>query len=71
MLPLLMTTDADFSSQFQHLLSRSDEAESAVESQVRAILTRVRRDGDRAVLDLTAQYDGLVLTPEYDLRVDI
>jgi histidinol dehydrogenase len=63
MLPLLITTDADFSSQFQHLLSRSDEAESAVESQVRAILTRVRRDGDRAVLDLTAQYDGIVLTP--------
>src|SRR5918994_1860348 len=62
MLPFLATTDADFSSQFQHLLSRSDEAESAVESQVCAILTRVRRDGDRAVLDLTAQYDGLVLT---------
>ena len=64
MLALLTTTDVDFPSQFQRLLSRGDEAESAVESQVRAILTRVRRDGDRAVLELTAQYDGLVLTPE-------
>ena len=64
MLALLTTTDADFSAQFQQLLSRHGEAESAVESQVRAILTHVRRDGDRAVLDLTAQYDGLVLTPE-------
>jgi histidinol dehydrogenase len=64
MLPLLTTTDAEFPSQFQSLLSRSDAAESAVESQVRAILTRVRRDGDRAVLDLTAQYDSLVLTPD-------
>jgi histidinol dehydrogenase len=64
MLALLTTTDADFSSRFQHLLSRSEEAESAVESQVRAILAEVRRDGDRAVLDLTSQYDGLTLTPE-------
>jgi histidinol dehydrogenase len=64
MLPLLRTTDADFPSQFQHLLSRSDEAESAVVPQVHAILTRVRRDGDRALLELTAQYDGLVLTPD-------
>jgi histidinol dehydrogenase len=64
MLPLLTTTDVDFPARFQSLLSRGDGAESAVESQVRAILSRVRRDGDRAVLDLTAQYDGLILTPE-------
>jgi histidinol dehydrogenase len=64
MLPLLNTTDADFLSQFQHLLYRSDETESAVESQVRAILTRVRHDRDRAVLELTAQYDDVVLTPD-------
>jgi histidinol dehydrogenase len=64
MLPLLTTTDANFPSQFQHLRRHSGEAESAVESQVHAILTRVRREGDRAVLDLTARYDGVVLTPE-------
>jgi histidinol dehydrogenase len=63
MLRVLTTTDTDFSSQFKHLLSRGDEAESAVESQVRAILTRVQREGDDAVLDLTAQFDGLALTP--------
>jgi histidinol dehydrogenase len=68
MLPLLTTTDANFPSQFQRLRRHSGEAESAVESQVHAILTRVRREGDRAVLDLTAQYDGVVLTPE-TLRV--
>jgi histidinol dehydrogenase len=64
MLPLLTTSDVAFPAQFQHLLRRSDEAEATVESQVRAILTRVRRDGDRAVLELTAHYDGLVLAPE-------
>ncbi len=63
MLRLLTTTDADFPSQFKHLLNRGDEAESSVESQVRAILARVRHEGDAAVLDLTAQFDGLALTP--------
>src|SRR5919108_1608979 len=62
MVPVLTTTDADFPCQFQRLLSRSGEADAAVEAQVRAILTRVRRDGDRAVLELTARYDGLLLT---------
>jgi histidinol dehydrogenase len=63
MLRLLTTTDADFSSQFKHLLSRGAAAESPVESQVRAILARVQREGDDAVLDLTRQFDGLTLTP--------
>src|SRR5918994_366177 len=64
MLRVLTTTEADFRSQFQRLLSRGDEAESSVESQVRAILMRVQRDGDDAVCDFTAQYDGLALTTD-------
>jgi histidinol dehydrogenase len=64
MLRLLTTTDTDFSSQFKHLLSRGEAAESSVESQVRAILARVQREGDDAVLDLTRQFDGLTLTPD-------
>jgi histidinol dehydrogenase len=64
MLPLLTTTDVAFPEQFQHLLRQSHEAEAAVESQVHSILSRVRREGDQAVLELTAQYDGLRLTPE-------
>jgi len=64
MLCLLTTTDADFPAQFNHLLHRSDADESLVSAQVRAILTRVRREGDDAVLDLTGQFDGLALTPD-------
>jgi len=64
MLRLLTTTDADFPAQFNHLLHRSDADESLVSAQVRAILTRVRREGDDAVLDLTGQFDGLALTPD-------
>jgi histidinol dehydrogenase len=64
MVPVLTTTDADFAARFQRLLGRDDATEATIESQVRAILTQVRRDGDQALLDLTAHYDGLSLTPE-------
>jgi histidinol dehydrogenase len=68
MLDVLTSTDADFPSQFQRLLHRGDATAASVESHVRTILTRVQRDGDGAVLDFTAQYDGLVLTTD-TLRV--
>jgi histidinol dehydrogenase len=64
MLKVLTTTDADFSTEFQHLRSRGEAAESSVEPQVRAILSRVQREGDQAVLDLTMRFDGVPLTPE-------
>jgi histidinol dehydrogenase len=64
MLRLLTTTDADFPAQFKRLRSRGQEAEAAVEAQVRAILLRVQREGDEAVWGLTAQFDGLTLTAD-------
>jgi histidinol dehydrogenase len=63
MLRLLTTTNADFAIQFEHLLCRGGAGEASIESQVRAILAHVQREGDRAVMDLTAQFDGLALTP--------
>jgi histidinol dehydrogenase len=64
MLRVLTTTDIDFPSQFQHLLCRGEATEAAVESQVRAIITRVRHQGDQAILDLTARFDAITLTPD-------
>jgi histidinol dehydrogenase len=64
MLRVLTTTDSDFSTWFQRLIDRGREAESPVESQVRAILTRVRQEGDKALLELTAQFDQISLSPE-------
>jgi histidinol dehydrogenase len=64
MLRELTTTDVDFPSQFQQLLSRDAGVESSIESRVRAILARVQREGDEAVLDLTRQFDGIALTLE-------
>ena len=68
MLQVLITTDAGFARQFQRLQRRGQEAESSVESPVRAILERVRREGDEALLALTAQFDGVALTAD-TLRV--
>jgi histidinol dehydrogenase len=70
MLKVLTTTDVDFSTEFQHLLSRGEAAESSVESQVRAILARVQCEGDQAVLDLTMRFDGVPLTSE-SMRVTL
>jgi histidinol dehydrogenase len=64
MLRVLTTTQADFSVAFRRLLNRGEGPEASVESQVRPILTRVQREGDQAILDLTARFDGLTLTPD-------
>ncbi|MBI3327860.1 MAG: histidinol dehydrogenase [Nitrospinae bacterium] len=68
MLQVLLTTDTDFHAAFQRLVQRGRAADEPVVSQVRTILERVRRDGDRAVLDLTAQFDRIHLTRD-TLRV--
>lgn len=64
MLRVLVTTDTDFPTAFRSLVKRRETANEDVVSQVRAILDQVQRGGDRAVLDLTAQFDGIRLTPE-------
>ena len=68
MIRVLSTIDPDFSRQFQYLLIRGGGEELAVEAQVKAILERVRREGDGAVLELTRQFDEASFTPE-SLRV--
>jgi len=68
MLRVLATTDPDFTSFFRRLVQRGGESDAPIESQVRAILRRVQREGDRALLALTAQFDGIHLTPD-TLRV--
>jgi histidinol dehydrogenase len=68
MLRVFTTADADFAPWFRGLTQRGRDIESPVEAQVRAILARVRQEGDRALLALTAEFDGVSLTPE-TLRV--
>jgi histidinol dehydrogenase len=53
--------DAHFEAGFVALLGRAGGAEPAVADAVRTIIARVRRDGDAAVLDLTAKFDRVQL----------
>jgi histidinol dehydrogenase len=60
----LSTTDADFEARFSALLGMKREESEDVDQAVAAIIADVRARGDAAVLELTARFDRLSLTPE-------
>ncbi len=60
--------DETFECDFATLLASKREASEDVEAAVRAILADVRRRGDEALIEYTARFDALHLTPE-TLRV--
>ncbi len=60
----LSTTDADFEARFAALLGMKREEAEDVDTTVAAIIADVRNRGDQAVIELTARFDRLVLTPE-------
>ena len=60
--------DADFARDFTALISAKRETEEDVAETVRRIIADVRGRGDAALVDLTAQFDKVQLTPE-TLRV--
>lgn len=59
----LSTTDAQFETDFDELLSLKREVSVEVDDVVRGILDDVRRRGDAAVCDLTERFDRFALTP--------
>lgn len=58
----LSTDDAEFEARFTVLLGMKREESVDVDEVVAAIITRVRNEGDAAVLALTDQFDRLALT---------
>ncbi|MCG6904758.1 MAG: histidinol dehydrogenase [Rhodobacter sp.] len=60
----LDTRSADFEPKFQALLSMKREDSPDVDATVAAIIADVRSRGDTAVIELTARFDRLTLTPE-------
>jgi histidinol dehydrogenase len=58
----LKTADPDFEDRFKALLSLKREQAAGVNEAVAAIIARVRAEGDRALIDLTREFD------EVDLR---
>ncbi|MBI1203425.1 MAG: histidinol dehydrogenase [Rhodopseudomonas sp.] len=55
--------DPEFNQQFQSLLSVKRESAPDVEQAVRAIIADVQARGDDALVDFTAKFDRLTLTP--------
>jgi len=60
----LTTTDPEFEAAFQTLLGQKREEAEDVDQAVAAIIADVRVRGDQAVVDLTARFDRLNLSPE-------
>src|SRR5262252_657311 len=61
-MPLHLTAgDPDFDSAFAALLASKREVSQDVDRAVRAIIAHVRRDGDKAVIELTQRFDRLDL----------
>ena len=64
----LSTTDADFETQFQAVLSAKREDSPDVDDVVAGIIADVRARGDAALIELTSRFDRLDLTAD-KLRV--
>ena len=60
----LDTASADFETRFTELLGAKREDSPDVDAVVAGIIDDVRTRGDAAVLDLTAKFDRIELTPE-------
>ena len=64
----LTTADADFPSRFDAILAAKREDQADVGDRVATIIADVRARGDAALIDLTAQFDRLVLSAN-NLRI--
>ncbi|WP_424933492.1 histidinol dehydrogenase [Amaricoccus macauensis] len=63
MVQFLDTTDGDFEARFTALLGQKREADADVDASVAQILADVEARGDAALLEMTARWDRLELTP--------
>jgi len=61
---ILDATDPGFEAAFTALVDSRREADADVASDVSAILSRVRTEGDTALIDLTQRFDGFDLDTE-------
>ena len=59
----LNTADAGFEAAFQNLLGQKREEAEDVDQAVAGIIADVRARGDQAVIDLTARFDRMAITP--------
>ena len=60
----LSTADRDFEPRFTALLATARETTARVDQAVSDILSQIRTRGDDALIELTARFDGMTLTPD-------
>jgi histidinol dehydrogenase len=60
----LSRSDADFERRFSALLAAKREVSEDVDAAVRTIVEDVRQRGDHALIEYTAKFDGVALTPD-------
>ncbi len=60
----LSTADRDFEPRFTALLATARETTARVDQVVADILSQIRTRGDDALIELTARFDGMTLTPD-------
>ena len=65
----LDASSPDFSTRLKDLLAYAEDADEAVERTAQSILADVKARGDAAVLDYTAQFDGVRAASTNNLRV--
>ena len=65
----LATTSPSFDSDFAALRAHADEVDLNITNTVADVISRIRAEGDRALIELTQQFDRLDLTPA-ELRID-
>lgn len=65
----LTTRDADFDARLTALLAWDTAEDSAVLDTARAVIGRIRAEGDRALLELTRQFDRLEISSLSETRL--
>lgn len=63
------SSDLDFATRFARLLAKNVQFDQAVHQTVLEILTRVRREGDAAVLEYTRRFDSLAAASVAELEL--
>lgn len=61
---IVKTSDSEFPALFDGILARGSEDTADAEKVVSEIITKVRSDGDAALIEYTARFDNLTLTPD-------
>ena len=65
----LSTSEANFWSELDQLLAWEGVSDDKVFNTVRDIIARVRKDGDKAVIEFTNQFDRMSVTDMAELKV--